>query len=48
MGGNETVICYTEVPFKAGLTVQSNLSYVIFQGNIEIWSHTTGGRLIQV
>jgi hypothetical protein len=24
--------------------VQSNLSYVTFQGNVEIWSHNTGGR----
>jgi hypothetical protein len=28
--------------------VQSNLSYVTFQGNIEIGSHKTGGHLIQV
>jgi len=28
--------------------IQSNLSYVTFQGNSEIWSHKTGGRLIQV
>jgi len=28
--------------------VQSNLSYVTFQGNSEIWSHKTGGHLIQV
>ena len=28
--------------------VQSNMSYVTFQGNSEIWSHKTGGRLIQV
>ena len=28
--------------------VQSNLSYVTLQGNSEIWSHKTGGRLIQV
>jgi hypothetical protein len=27
---------------------QSNLSYEIFQGNSEIWSHKTGGCLIQV
>jgi hypothetical protein len=25
-------------------TLQSNLSYVTFQGKIEIWSHKTGGR----
>ena len=25
-----------------------NLSYVTFQGNSQIWSHKTGGRLIQV
>jgi hypothetical protein len=31
-----------------GRTVQSNLSYVTFQGIIEIWSHKTGGHLIQV
>ena len=30
------------------LYIQSNLSYVTFQGKIEIWSHKTGGRLIQV
>ena len=28
--------------------VQSNLSCVTLQGNSEIWSHKTGGRLIQV
>jgi hypothetical protein len=28
--------------------IQSNLTYVTFQGNSEIWSHKTGGRLIQV
>jgi hypothetical protein len=28
--------------------VQSNRSYVAFQGNIEIWSHKTGGHLKQV
>jgi hypothetical protein len=28
--------------------LQSNLSYVTFQRNSEIWSHKTGGRLIQV
>jgi hypothetical protein len=28
--------------------IQSNLSYVTFQGNIEKESHKTGGRLIQV
>jgi len=28
--------------------LQSNLSYVTFQGNSEIWSDKTGGRLIQV
>ena len=28
--------------------IQSNLSYVTFQGNSEIWSHKKGGRLIQV
>jgi hypothetical protein len=27
--------------------VQSNLSNVTFQGNIEIWSHKTGGLYIQ-
>ena len=26
------------------LYIQSNLSYVTFQGEIEIWSHKTGGR----
>jgi hypothetical protein len=26
--------------------MQSNLSNVTFQGNIEIWSHKTGGHLI--
>jgi hypothetical protein len=30
------------------LKLQSNLSYVAFQGNIEIGSHKTGGHLIQV
>ena len=30
------------------LLLQSNLSYVTFQGNIEIGSHKTDGRLIQV
>ena len=29
-------------------SIQSNLSYVTFQGNSEIWSHKTGGHLIQV
>ena len=28
--------------------VQSNLSYMTFQGNSEKWSHKAGGRLIQV
>jgi hypothetical protein len=28
--------------------IQSNLSYVTFQRNSEIWSHKAGGRLIQV
>jgi hypothetical protein len=28
--------------------IQSNLSYVTFQGNSKIWSHKTGGRLTQV
>ena len=28
--------------------IQSNLTCVTFQGNSEIWSHKTGGRLIQV
>jgi hypothetical protein len=28
--------------------IQSNLSYVTFQGNSEIWSPKIGGRLIQV
>jgi hypothetical protein len=28
--------------------IQSNLSYVTFQGNSEIWSHKTGGPLIQI
>ena len=28
--------------------LQSNLSYVTFQGNSEIWSHKAGGRLKQV
>jgi hypothetical protein len=28
--------------------IQSNLSYVTFQGNIEIGSPKTGGHLIQV
>jgi hypothetical protein len=27
--------------------LQSNLSYVTFQENSEIWSHKTGGHLIQ-
>jgi len=30
------------------LAIQSNLPYVTFQGNSEIWSHKKGGRLIQV
>jgi hypothetical protein len=30
------------------ITIQSNLSYVTFQGNSEIFSHKPGGRLIQV
>jgi hypothetical protein len=29
-------------------SIQSNLSYVTFQGNSEIWSYKAGGRLIQV
>jgi len=28
--------------------IQSNLFYMTFHGNIEIWSHKTGGHLIQV
>jgi hypothetical protein len=28
--------------------IHSNLSYVTFQGNSEIWSHKAGGHLIQV
>jgi hypothetical protein len=28
--------------------IQSNLSSLTFQGNSEIWSHKTGGCLIQV
>jgi hypothetical protein len=28
--------------------IQSNLSYVTSHGNSEIWSHKTGGRLMQV
>ena len=28
--------------------LQLNLSYVTFQEESEIWSHKTGGRLIQV
>jgi len=27
--------------------LQPSMSYVTFQGNSEIWSHRTGGRLIQ-
>jgi len=34
--------------FLAILYIQSNLSNVTLQGNIEIWSHKTGGCLIQV
>ena len=30
------------------IIMQSNLSFVTFQGNIEIGSHKTGGHLIQV
>jgi hypothetical protein len=30
------------------LPIQSNLSYVTFQWNSEIWSHKTGGHLIKV
>ena len=30
------------------LQIQSNLSYVTFKGNSEIWSHKTGDCLIQV
>ena len=30
------------------VNIQSNLSYVTFQGNNEIWSYMTGGCLIQV
>jgi hypothetical protein len=26
--------------------LQSNMSYVTFQGNSEIWSHKAGGRLV--
>ena len=33
---------------KITLYIQSNLSNVTFQGISEIWSHKTGGRLIQV
>jgi len=28
--------------------LQSNLPYVIFQGNSDVWSHKAGGCLIQV
>jgi hypothetical protein len=34
--------------FSFYLDIQSNMSYVTFQGNSEIWSHKTGGRLIEV
>jgi hypothetical protein len=30
------------------MNIQSNLSYVTFQGKIEIWSYKTGNHLIQV
>jgi hypothetical protein len=28
------------------MNIKSNLSYVTFQGNSEIWSHKTGGDII--
>jgi len=34
--------------FHQFFRIQSNRSYVTFQGNSEIWSHKTGGRLIPV
>jgi len=34
--------------YLIAIYIQLNLSYVTFQGNSEIWSHKTGGRLIQV
>ena len=40
------LICAISVLFN--IYLQSNLSYVTFQGNSEIWSHKTGGHLIQV
>ena len=36
-----------ENKFITILKLQSSLSYVAFQGNIEIGSHKTGGQLIQ-
>ena len=33
---------------KKNIQIQSNPSYVTFQGNSEIWSYKTGGHLIQV
>ena len=34
--------------YLSKLITQSNLPCVTFQGNSEIWSHKTGGRLMQV
>jgi hypothetical protein len=43
VGRSETHINF----FWPKCKMQSNLSYVTFQGNSEIWSHRTGGCLIQ-
>ena len=43
VGRSETHIIF----FWPKCKMQSNLSYVTFQGNSEIWLHRTGGCLIQ-
>jgi len=37
-----------DISYRYIITVQSNLSYMTFQGKIKIGSHKTGGHLIQV
>jgi hypothetical protein len=45
---NSTGIWYIPYSLNYNFGIQSNLSYVTFQGNSEIGSHKTGGHLIQV
>jgi hypothetical protein len=42
------LVCCPYFMTIANRMIQSNLSYVTFQGNSEIWSLKTGGHLKQV